>query len=102
MTRKGGRGRTLTGRVVNRFLLDSLKEGTILNTLKKFEYKQGVAREEEFFGKLRKQGLTEKDIKVHLGSLIREGDVYSPRPHFYKRTSYHNPFSVSKEQIISS
>jgi len=86
--RRGGRGRTHAGFAVNLFLLESLKRGTIMQTLRKFEYKQGVAREEELFKKLRKEGLTDKDIKKHMGELIREGEVYLPRPFFYRRTSY--------------
>lgn len=86
--RRGGRGRTHAGLVVNLFLLESLKRGTIMQALKKFEYKRGVAREEEFFKKLRKEGLTDKDIKKHLGELIRSGDVFCPRPLFYRRTAY--------------
>jgi len=88
MSRRGGRGRTLTGLAVNLVLLDALKRGTIMETLKKFEYKQGVAREKEFFEKLRKQGLSDKDIKKHLGELLRFGDVFTPRPMFYRRTAY--------------
>ena len=86
--RRGGRGRTHAGLVVNLFLLESLKRVTIMQTLKKFEYKQGVAREGELFKKLRKEGMTDQDIKKHMRELIREGEVFCPRPEFYRRTAY--------------
>lgn len=88
MKRRHGRGRTLTGYAVNQFFVDALKEGAVLNTLKKFEYKQGVARKEELFKKLRKQGLTQREIDTHLGKLIRSGDVFTPREGYYRRTAY--------------
>ena len=89
MTRKrGGRGRTLAGMTLTMFFSDALKQGTIMNTIKKFEYKQGVARKEELFRKLKKEGLTEKDIKIHLRALLRSGDVYEPRETWYRRTAY--------------
>jgi len=86
--RRGGRGRTLAGMTLTMFFSDALKTGTIMETIKKFEYKQGVARQEELFDKLKKQGLTEKDIKTHLSALLRSGDVYQPRETWYRRTAY--------------
>jgi len=88
MSRRGGRGRTLTGRALQDFWMDSMKQGAIMQALKKFEYKQGVARKEELYKKLKKEGLTDKDIKKHLGVLIRSGDIFSPRPEYYRRTAY--------------
>lgn len=88
MGRRGGRGRTLAGMTLTMFLSDALKTGTIMQTIKKFEYKQGVARKEELFKSLKKQGLTEKDIKKHLRDLLRSGDVYEPRETMYRRTAY--------------
>lgn len=95
MGKRGGRCvyfscscRTLAGMTLTMFLSDALKQGTIMQTIKKFEYKQGVARQEELFKKLRKKGLTDKDIKTHLGALLRSGDVYMPRETWYRRTAY--------------
>jgi len=99
--RRGGRGRTLSGYSLNRLLLNGLKTGTVMQALKAMEIKGshrgvknllggrkilGVAREEYLFKALKKEGLTDKDIKKHLGELIREGHVYTPKRGFYKRT----------------
>jgi hypothetical protein len=88
MTRKHGRGRTLSGMSLIFWTRDLLAESEVLAVIKSFEYKKGVAKEKELYRRLKKRGLTEKDIKKSLGSLIREGEVYSPREEWYRRTSY--------------
>lgn len=86
--RRGGRGRTLSHFTLDLWTLDILQQGAVLKTIRRLEYKEGYARKEKLFKSLIKQGLTDKEVQKHLRQLIREGDVYSPRVDWYRRTSY--------------
>ena len=85
-TRRGGRGRTLSGYAIQAFLMESLKRGTIMTTLQRMEKKTRMVHQRDVKEALKKQGLTEKDIFKYSGELIRAGHIYEPRPFYWKTT----------------
>lgn len=60
------------------------KLAVVLNTIKEFEDRKGVAEEEELKAALLENGLSEPEINRILSWLITEGKVYTPKPGCYK------------------
>jgi replicative DNA helicase Mcm len=60
------------------------KLAIVLNTIKEFEERKGVAEEEELKAALVENGLSEPEINRILSWLITEGKVYTPKPGSYK------------------
>lgn len=60
------------------------KLAAVLNTIKEFEERKGVAEEEELKAALVENGLSEPEINKILSWLITEGKVYTPKPGCYK------------------
>jgi len=86
MGRRGGRGRTLSGRAVQAFLWESVKRGTIMLELQKREKKIRMVHQRDLHSALNKLGLTDKDIQKYEGELIRAGHIYRPRAFYLKTT----------------
>lgn len=99
MTWRKGRGKHHSVIAVNKWLLASLKRGTIMKILRilqeKGKYKGiknilgnriliGMVREETLYKALQKEGMKKSDIDKYLRELIIEGHIYSPRVGFYK------------------
>lgn len=60
------------------------KLAIVLNMIKEFEERKGVAEEEELKAALVENGLSEPEINRILSWLITEGKVYTPKPGCYK------------------
>ena len=52
----------------------------------RYDVTLGPPREEYLFEALKRAGLEYEEAKNALGALLREGTVYSPRPHRYALT----------------